>query len=287
MSSEGYWRGLKLEKVGACPLCGAGQGEVEYRFPPFSLVRCDGCSVTYLSPRVREDDMKGIYENPSYFSSDSSLGYADYGSQSRGLRRSFRLLLRRLRRLGGIGGALLEVGCGPGLFLSESRPFFSLQVGMDFSSYALEKASRHADKVIYGGVEALDGSDRFDVVVAISLIEHVYGPVGFLRRLVGHVKEGGRILFVTPEVDGVWYRVLGRRWPSFKVPEHVVLYNRRSLRILGELCGLRSSFFPFTQFAPLSLVFDSLGLVDLLPGVVGNVHLPIPFTMLGVIYEVE
>ncbi len=281
------WRESELEEVTNCPLCNGGAALLEYDLSPFTLVRCENCSLCYLSYRLPERVMRRIYEDPSYFSSDSPFGYWDYRAQEEGLKKSFWLLVWRLKRMGKAGGALLEIGCGPGLFLCQSRPYFSYQVGMDFSQRALEDAESYADRVVMGGMDALDDDERFDLVVAISLLEHVYEPVAFLREVKRHLKGHGSVLFVTPDMDGLWRRFLGRRWPSFKVPEHVVLYNRRSLRMLGELCGFEAIFFNFTQFAPMSLIFRSLGVDRFLPERMkgSSLVLPIPMTMIGVLYS--
>jgi SAM-dependent methyltransferase len=162
---------------------------------------------------------------------------------------------------------------------------FAPRVGMDFSESALERAKEHADEVIVGSVDSLEPHRRFDVIVGISLIEHVYEPMGFMGGLVSHLEENGRIVMVTPDFDGVWRLALGQRWPSFKIPEHVLFYNRRSLRLLGDMCGLETRFFYFTQFAPLWLIFASLDLDRLVSPKMADLHLPLPCTMLGAVFS--
>lgn len=282
------WRGCSLEEVSRCPLCGDEGREEVYNFPPFKVMRCHRCSAAYLSPRLREEDMVGFYQDPSYYSSSSSpLGYSDYSAQAKGLEKSFRVLAKKLKNMGVTGGSLLEIGCGPGILLKAVGDLFSHKMGMDFSRSALEKAKAYAHEVVVGGIEVLPKTRRFDTVVGVSLIEHVYEPIAFMRSVVSHVEEDGAIVMVTPDFDGIWRKVLGERWPSFKVPEHVIFYNRNSLRLLGEVCGLTSSFFYFTQFALLSLVLNSLGMDGLLKALDGlqGLSLPLPHTMLGVVFK--
>ena len=281
------WQGLRLEEIERCPVCGWKRGDLLYTFGFFGVHSCLGCGAGHLSPRVVEDDIVKIYQNPSYFSSDSSFGYLNYESQEDGLRKSFALLVKRLKKWGRAKGTLLEIGCGPGLFLQEAQGSFEHMIGLDLSEDALKRASMYADRVVVGGIDALQEGEQFDLVVAISLIEHVYSPGKFLRNILGHLKEGGAILFVTPDFGGIWHRFLGRRWPSFKIPEHVVFYTRRSLRYLGDTCGLDTSFFAFTQFAPVSLVLNSLGAAKVMDimGLDLSFNLPVPHTMLAVLYE--
>lgn len=279
------WRGFRLEELKRCPLCGRGRSELAYCFDLFGVNQCSTCGVGYLSPRVVEDDIIKIYQDPSYFSSDSRFGYSDYESQQSGLRRSFGLLVEKLIEFGRAKGSLLEIGCGPGLFLQEAKEYFDHIVGLDLSEDALRAAVNYADEVVVGGVDALSENDQFDLVVAISLIEHVYGPHRFMKRMMAHLKESGAILFVTPEWGGVWHTLLGRKWPSFKIPEHVLFYSRKALRYLGDCYGLESSFFAFTQFAPVALVLNSLGVMKGFEAAWLTIDIPVPHTMIAVLYK--
>jgi 2-polyprenyl-3-methyl-5-hydroxy-6-metoxy-1,4-benzoquinol methylase len=188
------WGDYNMETVKNCPLCGSREAEEAYLFSPFKVIRCIECSLAYLSPRLEEGEMKRFYQDPSYYTSSSSLGYSDYDAQTSGLAKSFSLLAKRLAKMGVRGGSLLEIGCGPGLFLKEAKSMFATRVGMDFSESALERAKEHADEVIVGSVDSLEPHRRFDVIVGISLIEHVYEPTGFMRELVSHLEENGRIV---------------------------------------------------------------------------------------------
>jgi SAM-dependent methyltransferase len=179
----------------------------------------------------------------------------------------------------------LEIGCGPGLFLERTRGFFSYRVGLDFSEFALDSAKNWADKVVCGGVNRLEDGEEFDLIVGISVLEHIYDPHGFMCDVMAHLKNDGAALFVVPDFGGVWHRMLGVKWPSFKVPEHVVFFTVRGLRLLGDRHGLKSSFFSFTQCAPLSLILGCLGIKCFTEGKVTGVEIPIPHAMRAVLYE--
>lgn len=288
MKSNLEWKGFRLEETGACPLCGSEGQKKIYGFPPFHVVRCTDCSIAYLSPRMHEPDIRRIYEDPSYFSAPSSeFGYGNYAVQAAGLRKSFSLLVKKLDSCGVSGGDLLEIGCGPGLFLKEARAFFSRTTGLDYSETALKTAAHHADRVIKGDVNRLGEEDQFDMIAAISLLEHVYDPMRFMRILIKHLRQDGSVLFITPDFDGIWRRIMGHGWPSFKIPEHVLYYNRESLSKLGREYHLNSTFFHFTQFAPISLVCEVLSMGHAISNLemARSILLPVPFTMLCVLYS--
>ena len=227
----------ELETPG-CPMCGSDD-----RLPtPFGrdglgVVRCTACRVLFLSPRLTEQRMVEYYRDGSYFEG-SDCGYTSYVGQEKTLRLTFRRLLESLERKGLTGGSVLEVGCGHGFFLDEARTLFSRRVGTDLSEAAVTLASARADEVWAGGIQAVPGEERFDLIVALHVIEHVYEPRSFTRDLVSRVRPGGHLLLATPNAGSFWFHLLGKRWPSFKFPEHLVFHDRRSLTDLLRNAGL-------------------------------------------------
>ena len=53
---------------------------------------------------------------------------------------------------------------------------------------------------------------------------------------------------------------MGRRWPSFKIPEHIAFYDKKTLAVLASRAGLElAETFPYHQAFPLGLIFEKLG----------------------------
>jgi SAM-dependent methyltransferase len=267
-----------------CPLCGAGGGVPVYGgagFAPYGVVGCPGCGLQYLSPRLTEPAMAAHYASDHYFQGGAQ-GYDDYAEQEPALRATFRRFLQALARRGRTGGALLEIGCGYGYLLDEARPHFTRRVGTDFSPAAAQAAARRADAVHAGGADAVPAGERFDCIVATHVIEHVYRPHQFVRTLLQHLKPGGSLVLAAPDAGSFWRRGMGRRWPSFKLPEHVLYFDRRTLGRLMAECGLvELAPVPFPHAFPLPLVASKLGLR--LPRTLQGINLWLPATTVAMI----
>jgi 2-polyprenyl-3-methyl-5-hydroxy-6-metoxy-1,4-benzoquinol methylase len=241
----------------ACLVCSSDQREFPFRLhEPYRVARCTSCGFYYLYPRLNETAMQEVYRESSYYAG-GACGYADasYSAQETALRATFKRLLRNLAKRGLTGGDLLEVGCGYGYLLDEARSFFDRRVGTDFSSQAAEIARATGAEVFVGGIEQVSPDRKFDCIIAIQVIEHVYQPLSFVKQVAGHTKTGGHIVVATPDIGGALRKTMGRRWPSFKVPEHVVYFDFQSLRALMHQAGLIDvRRLPYPHAFPLGLI---------------------------------
>jgi SAM-dependent methyltransferase len=222
--------------------------------------------------------MQEVYRQTSYYEGGAH-GYAhtSYLDQERALRATFQRLLRNLARRGLTGGDLLEIGCGYGYLLDEARLFFNRRVGTEFSTRAAEIASATGAEVFVGGLEQIPSERKFDSVIATQVIEHVYEPLLFVKRLAGHTNPGGHILLATPDIGGVLRKLMGRRWPSFKVPEHVLYFDYQTLGSLMRRAGLKDVHrFPYPHAFPAGLIVAKFGFK--LPPLLAQVKLWVPAT---------
>ena len=222
--------------------------------------------------------MQEAYRQSSYYEG-GSCGYADtsYTAQEAALRATFQRLLHNLARRGLAGGDLLEVGCGYGYLLDEAGPFFDNRVGTEFSPQGAEIARATGVEVFVGGIEQIPPEHKFDCVVATQVIEHVYEPLPFLRQLARHTKPGGHIVVATPDIGGVLRRAMGRRWPSFKAPEHVLYFDFRTLSALMHRAGLGDiRRLPYPHAFPLGLIGAKFGVT--MPPLLAQLRVWVPAT---------
>lgn len=267
-----------------CPLCDSHASNSIYggrRFAPYGIRRCSRCGVAYLSPRLSERAMLAVYQQEQYFSATDERGYSSYSAQESALRATFRRMLKTLAECERTGGALLEIGCGFGYLLDEARPYFTRRVGTDFSAGAVRQAQGRADQIYQGGVEAIAGTENFNCIISLQVIEHVYNPKWFVQALLKRLKVGGCLLIATPDMASYWRILMGSRWPSFKLPEHVVYFDAFTLARLLRECGLREvEPVPCPHAFPLPLIASKFGLS--LPASLNRYSLWLPGTTVAV-----
>jgi 2-polyprenyl-3-methyl-5-hydroxy-6-metoxy-1,4-benzoquinol methylase len=220
------------------------------------------------------------YSKDDYFEGDEG-GYDSYIEQEAALRGTFQRFVENLKQRKMTGQSLLEIGCGYGYLLEAAQSEFGIRVGTDFSAKAIERAGQSGARVYRGGVDSLSTDEKFDCVVATHVIEHVYDPAAFLAQLKGRMNEGGTIVIATPDMGSLWRLAMGHRWPSFKLPEHILYFDHRSLTRLMQQAGFTNlRRFPYPHAFPLTLIASKFNLT--VPKVLHKVNFWIPGTTLAI-----
>jgi 2-polyprenyl-6-hydroxyphenyl methylase/3-demethylubiquinone-9 3-methyltransferase len=123
--------------------------------------------------------------------------------------RKFERNVRSLNCLSGL--RILDIGCGAGLLCEPLTRLGAQVIGVDPSASNIAAARLHADKghlsIDYRctTVEDMDARERFDIVLAMEVVEHVSDVGMFLSRCTTMLKPGGLMVVST----------LSRTWKSF------------------------------------------------------------------------
>ncbi len=115
---------------------------------------------------------------------------------------------------------VLELGCATGYMSRVFREQGCQVVAVEIDARAAARASAHCERVIVGDIERIDldaelGDDRFDVVVAADVLEHLKDPVPTLLTVKRHLRPAGYIVASVPNVahGSVRLALLGGEFP--------------------------------------------------------------------------
>jgi SAM-dependent methyltransferase len=241
-----------------------------------------------LNPRLSEESLLSYYSQDSFYS-EYSAG-TGYEIQEKALRSTFSKYMKELHKRNITGGKLLEIGCGFGFLLDEAKGYFDYRIGTDFSGEAVSHAKKFADNVYCGGLEAIpnDTPAKFDCVITFSVLEHVYNPNTFIKEIQNYMTPNGSLVVSTPFLGGMWYKILGKKWPFFIPPEHVCLYNHNSISRLFEQNGFKNiQMFISSHAWPIAVFLSKMGMRGLSSVTtklkIGDVPLFVPFTIINII----
>ncbi|HPS54275.1 MAG TPA: class I SAM-dependent methyltransferase, partial [Sedimentisphaerales bacterium] len=123
--------------------------------------------------------------------------------------------------------SFLDVGCGPGNFLSCMQRWFKNAdiCGLDANQQLLKYAAEHTEnvKLSLGSAEKLPFEQKtFDVVSSFHVIEHLQNPDIFLCQANRILKDRGLLLLATPNTKSLAARTMGKRWIGFRY-DHISL----------------------------------------------------------------
>jgi len=142
-----------------------------------------------------------------------------------------------LRHVGHDPEHVLDFACGSGLFtrcLGDSLPAAQV-VGSDFHDDPPTDLSDRA----YQPLHALDAEQgKYDLVLAMHVLEHDDDALGLLRRIASQAAPGATIVVEVPNIDCVWAGVFGRAWDAWYLPFHRSHFSSASLRGLVTAAGL-------------------------------------------------
>jgi len=224
-----------------CPVCSSEGNRVVARFSDRTWRRCSRCGI-YFQQRFSSET--GRYQK-SYFFSEYRAQYGrTYLQDFQTIREACRPRVEMLRRLlpADPDGAVVDVGCAYGPFLSAARDAGLAGYGLD----VFEGAVRHVREKL--GIPAITGSfetvRRRDLprrIAAITfwyVIEH-FSDIDFvLDKTAALLPTGGVLAFSTPNYRGISGRRSLRAFLERSPIDHVTILSPHRLSWILSRYGL-------------------------------------------------
>jgi len=226
----------------SCPIC-ADLNPVPWMTAPdrfhgrtkqYQLLRCRSCSMVWLDEPPSNAEM-GMHYGPDY---DRTISTAAKAPDHWVGRRD------ELFRLKPCGGAVLDLGCSTGGFLSTLKgPSWSL-FGIEMSEEAATAArSRCGAEVFVGDIlDAPFPPQSFDAITCFNVFEHVYEPKEVLTKVSEWLKRDGIFFTMMPNIDSAGARIFKSYWYALELPRHLYHYSPKTLASLAQSVGLRELF---------------------------------------------
>ncbi len=224
------------------------------------LRRCGRCGLV-ATDKVPEFDYDG-----GYFVGGETGGYDFDSPFSRAYDEArFNSELDRLEKEG-LTGSILDIGCATGIFLHYAQQRGREIAGVEVAQYARERVSAELGVPIAGSLAELPEGESYELVTLHHVLEHIHGPLAFLRDEVVP-RVGRRLLIEVPNFASLAARTHGPRWKDLRPEQHVYHYTPDSLARMVEAAGLKVR--RVTSFSePLWSVRTAVDTLRLLPTLV-------------------
>ncbi len=243
--SDDRFRGVRMVVATgrACPLCSANRGRRVWTEDGYRYVRCATCGAAWAD--ISRDEYAARRHNV-WDEHEVSIDTEDfYGLARERAHDEF------LRDVAPPPERLLDVGCGMGYFLARAQQAGWRVRGCDTSEPWVHMTNeRVGDEVASVGElsSAIAPDERFELITAWDVIEHVHDPVGFLKDLRSRLAPGGEIFLRTPNFAYVLPLYALRRRLGHDVglgpTNHVVYFTAFTMRDALARAGLEAVRWP-------------------------------------------
>ena len=192
-----------------------------------AIVKCAQCGLVYANPRRNSQAVLETYEKV-----EDQL----YFEERQGRILTFEKHLRPLHQFVGLPAErnLLDIGAHIGVFVEIANKAGWKATGLEPSRWSVETARQLGTELIEGTLASSNlPADTFDVVTLWDVIEHLTDPRAELEHVFQVLKPGGWVVIHTMNIESLFARLMGRRWPWF-MEMHLYYFSDKTLRLLLE-----------------------------------------------------
>ena len=137
-------------------------------------------------------------------------------------------------------GNILDIGCGPGLFLCEASKRGYMAYGIELSLSAIDYIKKNKNTALcrQGDYRVLAEfpDNFFHVITAFDVVEHIYNPADFFALIYKKLSPQGLLVFTTPLIDSYASIVMSRKWHAL-LPGHISYFSAKSLDFAAQKNG--------------------------------------------------
>ena len=229
-----------------CPCCGTGELTNLFSKHQFSHRQCANCGFVCVDPYPPDDILKKLYAG-SYYTNFREFYEARHLREVGGYSMTaapLELLEKMIDSAtrGRAAGEWLDVGGGLGTvadLVRRRHPKWAVTLN-EFNPRSLQLA-----REIYG-LDTVDNDAhqlrnmerRFDVISAVSVLEHIPEPFSFLRSYAELLKSDGILVLIVPQFTRLNAAVSKAASANAAPPFHVSLFEEHCLRVILERIGV-------------------------------------------------
>lgn len=250
-----------------CPVCGADNAGHLLDVKGFKIVKCKGCTMAYVNPRLKDKSIYHIYQD-NYFQKDGytfeDFGYGDYDLTAHLRDRTFiRWYEEALPDLKVTSGLALDVGCATGRFLMILREKNWKVKGIELDRGMCADLEDRGFEVSNEPLETQKDEDSYDLITLFDVVEHLPHVHLDFKKLHSLLSDDGSVVLVTPNIESLQSKLFGKRWFQLKPKEHISYFSPKTLSRLAEENGFRVvKEFATGQYADLGFVNHRLRRYD-------------------------
>lgn len=220
-----------------CLLCGGKKKKLFLAYQKYELFECLQCGL--VSPNISMHAVNhALYDdtqNAERITKEILASY-QYRKETHAPER-----LKYLMEKTGISSNeinLLDVGCGPGYFLSYLKDNKIRSKGLEITDFLIDICRTQGLNVAATDLAA-EKPGAYNVLTLFDVLEHLGNPLMFFKDANRALEKGGYVMAYLPNIHSLAYQLQGIRQNTLYPFEHVGFYDESSLNYLAGETGFQ------------------------------------------------
>ena len=135
---------------------------------------------------------------------------------------------------------MLDVGCGPGLFLIEAKKRGWNVFGTEFTDNQISYLKEQGINTSQGKLTPHSFKpESFDVIISSEVLEHINNPIEEMGLFNSFLRKGGLTYITTPNFNAIERYLLKGNYNVIEYPEHLCYYTPKTIDLLLRKTGFK------------------------------------------------
>ncbi|HOJ86982.1 MAG TPA: class I SAM-dependent methyltransferase [Elusimicrobiales bacterium] len=246
-----------------CPICGFFKTKIYWKHKDMIIDKCDECQTLFQDPK-------------SPVLNDNELITQIYEQYKESFENHISINISRIKKIEKITGIkvknlkILEIGCGNGalgsILIDKKNDYWAFEAYPVFQK-ELARNKKLSDKVFFSQFDPQKiKGEKFDLIIANDVIEHVLDPLTLIKQLKNFVKEKGLIWIEVPDESYIEIKGLIRIITKMYVkgyptnPDHKILFDKKTFLNFLKITGYKIKSYEIDSvwgdIEKLSVVFN-------------------------------
>lgn len=231
----------------------------------FSVVKCNNCALVFTNPRPSKSSIHLYYPDTAGYFQPYTATYDDwrqkilfkiyeeyynYAEKTNFIRKlllfPFYIYTLKDNKISGMpkyvkNGNLLDVGCSYGNYLYKMK-----KLGWNVKGLELNETAANYGKKKYnldidiGLIENWNTDMKFDIVNMSMVLEHVFDPIGNLKKIYSLLNEKGKLIISIPNFDGFFAKLYKQYSHTLHLPMHLTHFTPTTIAQHLEKTGYKN-----------------------------------------------
>jgi 2-polyprenyl-3-methyl-5-hydroxy-6-metoxy-1,4-benzoquinol methylase len=229
-----------------CPHCSSSKKIKSFELNAFEHHMCNECECVYVSPRLNDSALEELYADEYYSEmyNKSMLPFFDKRKSLIGESKYSQVIdsIDSIRQNKAKNLRVLDIGAGIGEVISVFNDNGHECEAIEVNKVAIRQLKDIGIKVFEDSFYNYDSNEKFDVIMAWGVVEHIINPSLFLEKVYSLLSPSGVFVSEVPHSNSVLVDYCQKTGKDplriLQGEQHIILYSSQAYSELHSKSGL-------------------------------------------------